>query len=721
MNTGGGIMKKTTNVLLLFVLTLLILFSCESKNPLGVLENGAPRLGFSEEKINLDGGEFSYLQEIRVDAAQSASLQYAYRPQCLPGKILPGYQTDDQGWILFGDDIWTSQSKLNFTFNSDAGTITNLITEVAVKVKHLDGHIEDLFSAFKSNRILGSYLENQINPGDQLSAGIEFRLREAIGDVFVDGMYAGHFMYRINILNSDLVPITTGQWFSSIDSPDIRKVHLSGSTTPALAFNAPNTYTQFEYYVVSRLGVEQAEPGNIYFQVVDGFQPVAVIYPQTLAGFGSYHYSLSPDLMMNYQALIPGDGQRYNRRLWEVDGVLSAINSDDFKLHLHWGYHGLYYNKYPVMPLDDPLEGEETGIVLNSNGVNYGSSIQAFWLQLDGGAFPIADHQQMGNQIITDEQGTWTRILNLNHGFRHAILEDLANGNHTFRVMAEDLQGVRSEPAQLVFNLVPYKAPEARSGVLVVDNDPHNSTLSPETTIDDFYQSVIPGFMGPVHEIDFGLTDVLPAPVLNNYRAVLIHADSPASNPLFYKMYEGMDFYLKNQGNLVISSTNRMKEALQSVASNAGGAEFLEERLGIDNIQYLSTFSNSLAINPYLVSAEGLDSYPDIALNTATPFSAVIGSVQGLSCVTLFDPLLSGELIYGFGCKAVGEGEYSPSQDEFDLYSSKYVAYRYQNQESKVFLLGFPLSFMEQSDATLAFQHIFSDISGTSYAKGRNK
>jgi hypothetical protein len=104
-------------------------------------------------------------------------------------------------------------------------------------------------------------------------------------------------------------------------------------------------------------------------------------------------------------------------------------------------------------------------------------------------------------------------------------------------------------------------------------------------------------------------------------------------------MYEGMDFYLKNQGNLVISSTNRMKKLCKALPAMREERNFWKNGWGSIINPVFSTFSNSLAINPYLVSAEGLDSYPDIALNTATPFSAVIGSCKdfpALRCLILY-------------------------------------------------------------------------------------
>jgi hypothetical protein len=708
---------------MLLIFPLLALVACQSHNPLGPLQSGAPQLSFNEEIFDLNNGEFTYQQGINVDCVLSASLQFAFQPICLPGKVLPGYQTNKDGWILFGKDlIWSSKNEISFHFDSVEGSLKNLVTEVSVKVKHPDGRIEELNSPFKSSRLLGSHLENTFAPGAELSAGIEFQLRENTGNIFIEGMYADHFMYRLNILDENLQPITSGEWFNSLNCPDIRNIHLSLNSEPALSYNAPVTFTQFEYYLVSRLGMIQADPGSIHFRVLDGFKPVAKIYPQTLVGYGMYHYGFDPDLMLDNVQLIPGTSERYNSNLGEINGMKTAINSADFKLHLHWGHYGLYYDKNYNVPTDNPLYGVQTNAVLNPAGTNYDSAIVAYWLQLDNNEFPLKPYQLMGHQVVTDELGqVWTRILNLNHGFRHTVLSGLSNGIHSFRVMAEDLQGVKSDPAEMTFQLIAYTPPSQRNGILIVDNDPHSVQASPEAFVDAFYQNISSSFGGTVDQIDFGTTGSLSAAQLMNYSAVLIHADNPGSTPALFRMYEGFDLYLEHQGNLIISATNKLRSALQDVATSPGGQSFLQNRLGLSTLENLGTISNSIAIDPYFVSALGIQSFPDIPLNTTSPFSSIVNIRQGISSVTYFEENPAMDYIYALGCKAVGADEYSPTLEQYDYYSSKYVALRHAAQGSKVYLFGFPLSYMEQDAAVSSMQQIASEISGTTYAKGRNQ
>jgi hypothetical protein len=67
--------------------------------------------------------------------------------------------------------------------------------------------------------------------------------------------------------------------------------------------------------------------------------------------------------------------------------------------------------------------------------------------------------------------------------------------------------------------------------------------------------------------------------------------------------------------------------------------------------------------------------------------------------------------LYQFGCKPLTE-PYPPTQEQFDLYASKYVGYKFSQNGANFICLGFPLSYMEQSDAVTAMQELLADILG---------
>jgi hypothetical protein len=114
----------------------------------------------------------------------------------------------------------------------------------------------------------------------------------------------------------------------------------------------------------------------------------------------------------------------------------------------------------------------------------------------------------------------------------------------------------------------------------------------------------------------------------------------------------------------------------------------------------------------------GLD---DIPLNLSYPFNPMVNVRQGFSSLTLFDPSLNLDWLYAFGCKPVDHPTFPPTQEQYDLYSSKYVTYKYENNGSSVVVFGFPLSYMEQTPVANSLNTLFDDILGNSVAQRRNK
>ncbi len=719
----GGIMSRLVKVILVVLLSL-YLFSCDRRDPFKPNLPEAARLSFTEDKITLDTGEFTYRQTIIVEEKKVEGLLFAYKLSTLKAEELPGFSYDAEGWLIFaGQSIWTPNNQLSVEFTSHEGKIDDLISKVQVKIKHPDGEIEEFESPFKSSRLFGSWIEAPSN-GVEVSAGLEILMHESIGDIYVDGMYAHHFMYRLNIINEAMELIQPGIWYNSINNPDIRKAILNLNTTPALIHNDPGTYTQFECYVVSRTGLIQAEPVSVYFRVVGGNQPVALIYPQTIAGLGQYHYALYDESYLYTYSLIPTNGVRQNRELWVTDNNLEAINSPDFRLHLRWGYRGQYgiiSSSGATICTDNPFHGE-VSYVLNPEGYHYGSRITAFWLRLDGVPFPVQS-QFFASQVVSSANGdAWLRVVNFNDNCRHCILPGLSNGQHVVELKVEDLQGVLSETVQKNFTLVPYKSPQQRNGILIIDDDPDHPSYSPEDEVDAFYTAVTPTAWGPVAQIDLPHTGypAMISPVqMQNYKAVLMHSDNPIHAGHLYYQVDALDVYLGNQGNLLLSGTHSIASQLQDLGQI--NHDFLTTRLGISNPEETSYLSPSLNQRTFFINAIGQQGLNDIPLNLNTSFNPLVQARQGLSAVTLFNPSLNLEWLYAFGCKPVDHPIYPPTQEQYDLYTSKYVAYKYQNSGSNVVIFGFPLSYMEQAPVATALNQIFNDILGNKVAQRRNK
>lgn len=719
--------------LLWLCLPLLFLFSCGSRNPFIPNESSVPSISFQEDKIPLDSTEYIYRQTIEAPPGPDTGNLYSFRLTSLTGKLPEAWFCDEDQWLWFrkpGSDpalplseagphrtIWTSKNALSLDFYSTNGKINNLIKSVEIRIKQADQSILSCSSAFQSNRLITSRIEVPFANGVSTGQGLEFGLREVIGDIFVDGLSAHHFMYRINEINAQQDVIYAGSWHSSLDSPDIRKVRLNANSSPALAPNPTGIFTQFESYVVSRQGIVEAGHHTVYFRVTEGFSPQTLIYSVTLAGLGQYHYSRIQDSPIYYNEVIPTGSDRKNLALWKAPepNTYEAIHSDDFILHLKWGQLGEYgwiWNGDILTDNASPFDTELNLVLDADTGENYHSKIAYFDLRLDGAPFPTLS-QFVAPILQTDNDGTqWLRVRNINPDARHCQLSDLSSGTHYFQARAVDLAGTSdSSPAFCNINLQPYVPASARSGILLVDDCPHHSSVAPEAIIDGFYNSVTPQTFGTVDYYNLlpsGETLLISPVQMMNYKAVLWYSDNSSQMSHLRQNLEGLDIYLDAGGNLAFSGTNKLSSDFENVRFRY--REFAEEHLGLLQPDYYAQLSSNSISSNYFIDALGLGGLPDLDLNLETPFNNMVASRQGLASVTYFRPGSGLDYLYQFGCKLPTAEVYPPTQAQYEFYSSQYVAYQHNHNQSRVVVFGFPLSYMESGDVSQALTAIFTDI-----------
>ncbi|MDZ4182582.1 MAG: hypothetical protein U1B83_06880, partial [Candidatus Cloacimonadaceae bacterium] len=300
----------------------------------------------------------------------------------------------------------------------------------------------------------------------------------------------------------------------------------------------------------------------------------------------------------------------------------------------------------------------------------------------------------------------------------HHVFGNLSNGIHQMQVCAVDLQGAISDPVTVEINLLPYKPVSQRSGILVVDDSMHHNSYSPEAFVDSFYSAVVPGVWGEVagFETNAGTTSFsLVSPgLMQNYSAVLWHSDNPSSSGSLVQSIDALELYLAGGGNLVLSGTNRLEYIFGQFSYHQ---DFLLNRFGIASLGQITALSHSVSSKAFFVNAIGQNGPGDIPLNLQTPFNSIVSLRQGLSLISYFDPDADLDFLYRFGCKAI-DAPYPPTQEEYDLYSEKYVAYKYSNAGAKVVVFGFPLSYMAQAEVATGLQSVFSDLLGGNFAKG---
>ncbi len=713
-------MRKLLSVILCIAAGLLLV-SCGHQVPTIPNTGEDPAISFSEDKIPLTENEYIYRQTISP-YLELPGADYSYRVQTLSGNLPEGYIADADGWLCFGNDVWTDKSELCLDFRSENGKIKDMVTQVSIRTRKSNGKIEETSSPFKSNRLIGSRISSNFHNGQDTSCGLEFTLQEVIGDIFVDGMYAHHFMFRINLIDANLTPVTLGSWYSSTSMADIRKVILNGSSTPAITPTPANHYTQFECYVVSRSGIEESTRQSVYFRALQGFKPQALIYPQTAAALGDKHFSIVDDDFMYQNELIPRNGNHRNRRLWASESGLQAIWTPDIKLHLQWGYWGEFGQIIPTGTYTitnnpwDPAINVCTDV---NTHADYHSRVEYFDLRWDNAPFPSQTYHVNPSLVTHQDGSTWLRIKNLNPQARSIIFSGLSSGMHQLQVCAVDLQNVISDPAIMQINLVPYKPYDQRSGVLIVDDSANNAS-SPDALVDDFYNAVVPTTFGSVSSIDISSIEpddcYLNPIMMQNYKGLVWHTDSPSANPKLSGYADALNIYLGNSGRLVLSGTHKLAGEFDTWIPLS---DFLADNFGIASEASYGILSASLVQKTFFIGAEGIQSLPDIDLEIDDAINPVIELKEGLSSVTWFNPGMQVENQYMFVCKPVNAGQDPPTAEEYDFYSSKYVGYLKHQGDAYVAVFGFPLSYMEQQQTQAAMQVLLNIIFGTAKHQGR--
>jgi len=718
---------KTYPVILWLPLLLALMTSCQEPLPLTPTPAQPADIICSEDKLPLGGDEYIYRQSLCAGTDSHQGSLYAWKLHTLSGEPPSGSQLDPDGWLLRedGQSIWTSEKELNLDYRSQNGKLTDLITSATLRIKAPDGQITEFHSPFKTQRIVSSHIFVTFPNGATTSTGLCFNLAESVGDIFVEGLIADHFMYRLNIINSSLDVISHGEWYSSITSPDIRQVILNESTLPALE-PTPNTrYTQFEAYVVSRQGVEEATPKSVYFHADGDFYPDAVIHSNLIAGLGDHHYSINRNEQIYDMELIPSQSYRRNGILWKTGNVYSAVHSPNFKLHLHWGYNGQYGYQFNgnAQVTNNPLDSHLDNCVSES-GVDYHGHIVAYDLSLDGERFPVLP-QFIAPQFVTHADGSmWLRVRNIGDSASACVLSGLSAAPHIFKVCAVDAQGRYDQtPAVITINLVPYKAPPLRNGILIVDGTYNNSTYTPEALVDAFYASVVPTTWGPVetHEISYNdpWNAALNPALLQNYKAVIWHQENPSSSGDINLYGDALEVFLDGGGKLILSGNHWLNSKLNYFMDHY--PELVTQRFGISNLNCFSLLSTSVISNPWFIGAEGLDGIADIDLELEDPMVGVVETRQGIGGVLCYDGSQQAGELHRFVCKPVTSTASPPSQEQYNTYSTKYVSFAHQQDMGITAVFGFPLSYMEVADVSQALSDLLSAWLGTSYASGGHK
>ncbi|MDP8200807.1 MAG: hypothetical protein P9M11_01545 [Candidatus Tenebribacter burtonii] len=741
-----------------FILAFLI-FGCSKNNPTscdGDIES-LIEISFTDDKVMNENNslEYTYTQGITWEALIEDEPLYAYRITTSNGELPASILTDTDGWVYQNDPqdentIWTNIRELQMSFNSVNGMLEHIITIFEVKLLIDDKESDVVTASFFDFREIGTILSTTAGDcnGQTTGTGLTFLIREKIQDIFVDGLYADHFMYRVNIISEiDSTIISEGEWFNSINCEDIRKVELTGITIPSLIPNENSELTQFETYIVTRSGYADIDnPAIANFKVQEGFYPGTIIYygednanANGIYALGTHHFATYlddgiSDVLPSVQIF---DGTHFATAFWyDSEEKYTAIGSDDFEIFMRWGYNGEFENNNPHKQREDITLDELTG-------ETYFSEIVGYDLRLDGEPYYYPSIPAIGENLQVDIDGTeWLRVSVNDEIGQETILSltsfngllEYMYGEHTFEVRAIDLQGaVDLTPHEFTFTIVPPVPKEEKSGVLILDDEPDYPNISPGELIDTFYEYIVsdyttePGYINRdeiqqfwMDGLHYGKSIIAPSDI-QQYKTIIYHADNPTAEFNFWKEFESLKIYLLQGGNLILSSGSELKITHNKCSQN--NFNIFEQYFGIpmnneDAIDYVST---SFTDNPFFIQAITEGSYNDIDLllpsfnvTITNPYAPIL-SVNGLGPVAYFNDH-EAEVIYSYGCKDVGEDppgcpyHIIPTQEEYDQFNGLPVALRYVTPNNACFLFGFPLAYMEPDQVKSMMTQILNEL-----------
>lgn len=711
-------------ITLLFIIFLFV-FGCEKKNPVQVITDNSV-LQLEGEKYPLPNSEeYLFRQVAKVSLNEDEDCVFAWRITTTDSLLPSGIFTNDEGWIWHyaaGADtsvsladphckrtIWTSEKQQSWQFISSGQKLSHIISRVEVKVRR-DGKPEMIYGInYRDDRIIGTEINVNFQNGSIVSRFIHVSLRERITDIYVDGMYAHHFMYRFNILDSGMNVIQEGNWLSSLEQEDIRELYING-----MPVNEEGQYTQLEVYVVTRQGIEEATHPTIYFRVKGNLHPKTLIYEQIITGVGEYHYTHNPQYMSNY---IYDNGHFSSYLFKDEDNCYTAINSSDFKLRLAFGWRGEYGNLSSsgnIVISDNPLDFVMNYTMDENTDTRYDAKVTHIDLQLDGAPFPLL-LQYGESHIVTHEDNTRWRRYQINEDGSALIitLANLPNGLHSVKACAFDKQGVYDDtPAEFSFKLVQYIPYANRSGILIVDDD-NNYQFCPEATVDSIYQNMLPTSYGNIVQWDMNshqnndyLNRKLAPSILQRYKVVVYHSDNPTYQGNLANELDGLSIYIENGGKFILSGCSNIKSIIQQSPGSGYSSNFFGAEL-LNNCQALTSY-----ITPYFIKAVSANpAWQDVPVNTVTSYNSFVNLCHGFYSVTYFNSGTGWEALFKFGCKEPGSDNYSPTQDTYDNLRTKDVALKKNiSGGGSMVIFGFPLSLMEQEQLRQALSVIINNM-----------
>ena len=780
---------KNVHLKLVFVVFCILIYSCARHNPTANNEDEILRIiSYESEKISNPNNpvEYSFLQQISWEVTERDVSMFSYRITTSDGELPDSIFTDADGWIyhyLPGADesiplssplaertIWTDETQFEISFISNNGVLSNILTYFEIRCLIYDEISEIIFWNYFESREIGTLLTNSGGNcnGGETGTALTFFLNEKLTDVFVEGLYADHFMYRLNIISElDSTMIFEGEWHNSNECEDIRKVTLNVNSIPPLIPNIDGEISQFEAYIVTRSGYADIDnPALSNFKVCEGFHPGSLIYiaEENNAGkndtwvLGENHFVTLMDQSIPkvIPSIMTADGAHFATPFWiDWDGNMEVIGSDDLQIFFHWGWKGEFETDQPGRRRVGHVYDELTNTL-------YFAEILFFDLRYDDEAFVHESLPAAIYNIIDDDGTEWLRVP-IEHEFGQNIIvsgDYVSVGTHSFVVRAVDSQfEVDPTPAEFIFNIVAPIPKEEKIGILIIDDEQNHNVYSPEDIVDSLYAYFFEDQSG-VEEINrddvedgignLGLSAlhfyraVFSPTDLQQYKTILYHSDAPLINTTsnFDKEYDSLNLYLDSGGNLIFSGGANALVIQDRCQREC--LPLLEKYFGIP----LDTGAQGNAVNvvtyvdpdtgdetiahfihlQFLVKATASNGFTNDVYLQFPSFNQHVNMNYGLGPVAYFEYLINGtEPIFNFGCKypdsngngidptfLIWDDEYDtdqyPNEAQYNEFNGKTVALRKITENNSCYFFGFPLSYMNAEQVKNTIIQILDEI-----------
>lgn len=653
--------------------------------------------------------------------------------------------------------IWTSQKYAVINFpaaDANGNPLTTLSTFEVIAVDNR-GEITQT-AAWRSFNATSARPQCFIsttkgNPnGGEVGSGIRLSLSMKDFDPFIPEIpYRFEFrMMKVHPTTGALIPGTETAWINTArpGDPDISHYLLTRYTQPALTYDIENNVTNSKTKIVARVydmaGVVSTvnDSTAITFAVKAGFRPKTLVYPQKAYALGDNHFidysdESTPEIL---PFTIVGGAQRFATPFFrDFNNNRTAINSNNMKVWIRWGWHGEYGvipATGPIQFTDIPYDKKLDTVLDRATSRNYFSEITHFDLRYNGQEYEYAPYANDPTRHVEDSDGKkWLRIP-LNSPMGQTVVltfPRITDGTHTFEVRCVDLQGeVDPIPAEFTFTLEPLIPKANRNGILVIDDDSDNTNESPEAIVDAKYLNMISDYTGPKVFVKRGAAGItyqdqrlrhISSTELQKYKLVIYHSDRPTETGNLKVENDGFCLYLAKGGNVVVSHTAQLAQALQAFA--LGNQRSFLSYFGLPFVNNPANLvSNSFIIRPIFQQALGQsvganDAYPTMNLQFGTTnpsFNNLVNLRHGLSTVAYFNESISNtpgnSVIYRLGAKPTTYPNFPPTQADYDLYNNQPVGIRRVNSNGRTWMFGFPLSYMVDADAKAMMNKILSEI-----------